>query len=115
MSRDHLRVKKIKDWNINDMVEIRGEIFYPGEYLISPNETLSSVIERAGGFTERKFYQCCLFTRESIKLKEREQLLVLGDTIRREHAARSMTIGRGRFSIYFKFRSRGWYYSIIGN
>ena len=40
MSRDHLRVKQIKDWSIDDMVELRGEIFYPGEYLISPNETL---------------------------------------------------------------------------
>ena len=51
LSRDHIRVNKIKDWNISDMVEIKGEVVYPGEYLISPDETLTSVLERAGGFT----------------------------------------------------------------
>ena len=92
ISRDHLRVKKIRDWNINDMIEITGEIYSPGEYLISPGETLSSVIERAGGFTSESFVNAAIFTRESIKLKEREQLLLLGDTIRRDQAARSMTM-----------------------
>ncbi|MDE0743020.1 MAG: SLBB domain-containing protein, partial [Woeseiaceae bacterium] len=92
MSRDHLRVRRIRDWNIKDMVEITGEIYFPGEYLISPGETLSSVIERAGGFTENSFIEAGLFTRENIKLKEREQLLLLGDTIRRDQAARSMTM-----------------------
>ena len=92
MSRDHLRVRRIRDWNIKDMVEITGEIYFPGEYLISPGETLSSVIERAGGFTSESFIEAGLFTRENIKVKEREQLLLLGDTIRRDQAARSMTM-----------------------
>jgi len=91
LSRDHIRVNKIKDWNISDMVEIKGEVVYPGEYLISSNETLSSVIERAGGFTNESFINAALFTRESVKEKEREQLLVLGNNIRRDQASRSMT------------------------
>ena len=91
LSRDHIRVNKIKDWNISDMVEIKGEVVYPGKYLISPNEALSSVIERAGGFTNESFINAALFTRESVKQKEREQLLVLGDNIRRDQASRSMT------------------------
>ena len=90
LSRDHIRVNKIKDWNITDMVEIKGEVVYPGKYLISPNEALSSVIERAGGFTNESFINAAIFTRESVKQKEREQLLVLAiilDAI----ASRSMT------------------------
>ena len=42
---------------------------YPGEYLISPNETLSSVLNKAGGFTNEAFIEAALFTRESIKRK----------------------------------------------
>ena len=91
LSRDHIRVNKIKDWNISDMVEIKGEVVYPGKYLISSNEALSSVIERAGGFTNESFINAASFTRESVKQKEREQLLVLGDNIRRDQASRSMT------------------------
>jgi protein involved in polysaccharide export with SLBB domain len=91
LSRDHIRVNKIKDWNISDMVEIKGEVVYPGEYLISSNEALSSVIERAGGFTKESFINAASFTRDSVKQKEREQLLVLGNNIRRDQASRSMT------------------------
>ena len=90
-SRDHLHIRSVKDWNATDAVTLTGEVFYPGSYLIGPNETLSSVIERAGGFTNESFIKGAVFTRESIKQKEREQLQILGDNIRRDHAARSMT------------------------
>ena len=76
---------------MRDSVELIGEVTYPGEYLISPNEMLSSVIERAGGFTNESFINAAIFTRETIKEKEREQLLILGDSIRRDQASRSMT------------------------
>jgi polysaccharide biosynthesis/export protein len=101
-SRDHLRINKIKDWDINDSIEIKGEVFYPGRYLISPNETLSSVIKRAGGFTDESFINAAIFTRESIKDKEREQLLVLGNNIRRDQASRSMTKESEDFSVSSK-------------
>ena len=96
------------------MVEIKGEVVYPGKYLISPNEALSSVIERAGGFTNESFINAAIFTRESVKQKEREQLLVLGNNIRRDQASRPMTKGVGRLSSYFK-RNRGGHSSIIIN
>ncbi len=98
-SRDHLHIRSIKDWDTKDSVILSGEVFYPGTYLISPNETLSSVIKRAGGFTNESFIQGAVFYRESIKSKEREQLRILGDTIRREQAARSMTKESEDFSM----------------
>ena len=90
-SRDHLHVRNIKDWDTRDTVILGGEVFYPGTYLISPNERLSSLIERAGGFTMEGFAEGAIFTRESIKAKEKDQLQELGDAIRRDQAARSMT------------------------
>lgn len=98
-SRDHIHIRSVKDWNATDTVILTGEVFYPGSYLISPNETLSSVINRAGGFTDESFIRGAVFTRESIKQKEREQLQVLGDNIRRDHAARSMTKESEDFSV----------------
>jgi len=98
-SRDHLHIRSVKDWNATDTVMLTGEVFYPGSYLISPNEKLSSVIERAGGFTNESFIKGAIFTRESIKQKEREQLQILGDNIRRDHAARSMTKESEDFSV----------------
>jgi len=98
-SRDQLRVKRIKDWNVRDSITLKGEIFYPGEYQISPNETLSSVLKRAGGFTNESFIEGAIFTRESIKEKERAQLKILSDTIRRDAAARSMTKESEDFSV----------------
>ena len=98
-SRDHLHIRSVKDWNATDTVILTGEVFYPGSYLISPNETLSSVIKRAGGFTNESFIRGAVFTRESIKRKEREQLQILGDNIRRDHAARSMTKESEDFSV----------------
>ena len=98
-SRDHLHIRSVKDWNATDAVILAGEVFYPGSYLIGPNETLSSVIERAGGFTNESFIKGAVFTRESIKRKEREQLQILGDNIRRDHAARSMTKESEDFSV----------------
>ena len=98
-SRDHLHVRSIKDWDSRDSVQLIGEVFYPGTYLISPNEKLSSIIKRAGGFTPESFIEGTVFTRQSIKEKEREQLRTLGDTIRRDQAARSMTKEAEDFSV----------------
>jgi polysaccharide export outer membrane protein len=97
--RDHLHVRSVKDWDVRDTVILNGEIVYPGVYLISPNETLSSVIKRAGGFTGESFIEGAMFTRESIKEKEREQLQILGDAIRRDQAARAMTKESEDFSV----------------
>ncbi len=98
-SRDHLHIRTVKDWDARDTVILGGEVFYPGAYLISPNETLSSVLKRAGGFTNESFIGGAIFTRESIKQKEREQLQILGDAIRRDQAARSMTKESEDFSV----------------
>ena len=44
-----------------------GEFIFPGEYIFSEGETISSVIERAGGLTEEAYPYGAVFTRESAK------------------------------------------------
>jgi polysaccharide biosynthesis/export protein len=55
-------------------VIIKGEIYYPGEYVITHGEKLKSVIERAGGMTPEAFPQGIEFYRQTIK-EEREKHL----------------------------------------
>lgn len=51
---DRIFVRSLLDWHVDAKVEVLGEVRYPGVYVIEDGvETLSEVIERAGGFTER--------------------------------------------------------------
>jgi len=50
---DHVFVRSIPDWHEDAHVLIRGEVMYPGRYVVDDGvEVLSEVIARAGGFTE---------------------------------------------------------------
>lgn len=55
-------------------VTINGEVKRPGQYTIALGERLSSVIRRAGGFTDRAYLKGAVFTRASLKRIEQEQL-----------------------------------------
>jgi len=48
-------------------IEIKGEVKIPGKYSISKGEKLSSVLERAGGYTEEAFLKGAVFTRVSVR------------------------------------------------
>lgn len=51
---DRVFVRAIPDWHKDARVEIRGEVKYPGIYVIDDGrERLSDLITRAGGFTEK--------------------------------------------------------------
>ena len=63
-SRDHLTVRDIPDWSPTDSIVVEGEVKFPGEYRIRKGETLSDVIERAGGFTDNASPESAVFTRE---------------------------------------------------
>jgi polysaccharide biosynthesis/export protein len=51
-----------------------GQVLRPGVYTIADGEKLSSVLERAGGFTDRAFLKGAAFTRASLRRIEQEQL-----------------------------------------
>jgi protein involved in polysaccharide export with SLBB domain len=51
-SDDQIFIRSKTEWRVRRTVTIRGEVRYPGEYAIAKDETyLSTIIERAGGFT----------------------------------------------------------------
>jgi len=55
-------------------VTLSGEFKYPGQYAIRRGETLSSLIERAGGFTEDAFLEGAIFTRKDLREVQKARL-----------------------------------------
>lgn len=55
-------------------VVLDGEVKRPGTYTIKQGERLSSILKRAGGFTDKAYLKGAVFTRESVKRIEEEQL-----------------------------------------
>ena len=50
-SEDVFLVRHLPGWHPDHLVEVQGEVYYPGHYTIEREKTyLSEVIERAGGF-----------------------------------------------------------------
>ena len=73
-SYDYLTIKQITDWGGQAEVTLDGQFMFPGKYQIRKGESLRSVIERAGGLTDRAFLQGAVFTRENLRTREQEQL-----------------------------------------
>ncbi|MFH1857769.1 MAG: SLBB domain-containing protein [Candidatus Omnitrophota bacterium] len=53
---------------------LSGEFEFPGQYAIRTGETLSSVIRRAGGFTENAFLNGTVFTRKALRETQRDRI-----------------------------------------
>jgi protein involved in polysaccharide export with SLBB domain len=81
---DTLVVKEISEWSQQEFVRLEGEVRFPGEYPIARGETLRSVISRAGGLTSLAFVQGSVFTRDTLKERERQQIQVLADRLRQD-------------------------------
>jgi polysaccharide biosynthesis/export protein len=81
---DMVNVRPIEGWYKTEVVVLRGEVRLPGEYVIQPNETLESVIRRAGGFTPQAYLPGTVFSREEIRLRQQEELERQGRRLRSE-------------------------------
>ncbi len=87
---DVLVVKEVPDWREQESVVIRGQVRFPGTYPIRHGETLSSLIARAGGFSEDAFPKGSIFLREEIKVQEREQIETLANRLQSDLAMLSL-------------------------
>lgn len=71
---DHLIVRTIPELEFGRTANISGQVRFPGTYPVRRDETLSSLISRAGGFTERAYLRGAVFTRESAKQVQRDRM-----------------------------------------
>ena len=81
---DYLFVRTIPEWKLYETVIISGEVNFPGTYTIKKGEKLSSLIERAGGFTDKAYLQGAIFIRESVKEMQQRRLTEMVDRLERE-------------------------------
>ncbi len=81
---DYLFVRTIPEWDLYKTVTISGEVRYPGTYTIKKGERLSSLIERAGGFTDKAYLKGAVFTRERIRELQQRQINEMVDRLEKE-------------------------------
>jgi protein involved in polysaccharide export with SLBB domain len=78
---DNLVVRPIPELEFDRYVTVLGEVTFPGTYPVKKGERLSSLLERAGGFTDKAYLKGAVFTRESAQLTQKKQL---ADLIRQQ-------------------------------
>lgn len=83
-AHDVLNIKEIPLWRELEVIEIKGEVQFPGKYPIRRGEHMSSVLARAGGLTEMAFAEGAIFLREDLREREQEQLRELAERLENE-------------------------------
>jgi len=75
-SDDVLIVRSVTDWfDASDkFIKLKGEVRFPGVYSVARGERLSSVIERAGGYTERAYLRGARFLRRSVRENQQKRM-----------------------------------------
>jgi polysaccharide export outer membrane protein len=81
---DILNIKEIPLWRELEVVEVDGEVRFPGNYPIRRGERLSSILQRAGGLTDLAFAEGAVFLRIDLRLREQEQLNELAQRLEAE-------------------------------
>ncbi len=87
---DQLVIKITPQWAEPGNIELAGEVRFPGRYPIHRGETLSSVVRRAGGFTDLAFSEGAVFIREELKKREKDQIELLTNRLQSDLAALSL-------------------------
>jgi protein involved in polysaccharide export with SLBB domain len=70
-----LAIRQVPGWSdIGAAVKVKGEVMHPSTYGIRPGERLSSVLERAGGYSSQAYpYGAVLMRREVREMEARNQ------------------------------------------
>jgi len=89
---DRLTVKRIQDWRKEQFVAVSGEVRYTGRYVVKKNERLSSLIERAGGYTDDAYLKGAVFTRGRVKVLQQKTLDEMIARMERELLAEAATV-----------------------
>ncbi len=71
---DYVEFRTIPNFRETETISLEGEFVFPGTYVFEKGETLNSVIERAGGFTEEAFLGGSIFLRKELLEKEKEEI-----------------------------------------
>ena len=73
---DVLIVRGVTDWQdaTDKFMTLKGEVRFPGVYSLAHGERLSSVISRAGGYTDKAYLRGAKFTRRSTRELQQKRM-----------------------------------------
>ena len=77
-------VKQIPRWREEQFVSVAGEVRFPGKYMIQKGERLSSLVERAGGYTDRAYLRGAVFARVRVREMQERNLKEISVRLERE-------------------------------
>ena len=84
---DVLAIRQVPGWkDIGASIRVSGEVVHPSTYGIQPGERLSSVLERAGGYTKNAYPYGALLMRRDVRDVELKTKMELVSRIRAEKA-----------------------------
>jgi len=72
-----VRISPELEHNLDGFITLTGEVTHPGIYPISAGEKLTSVIKKAGGFTQLAYLDGAIFTRNALKKLEQKRKIDL--------------------------------------
>ena len=90
-SRDRVHVRTIKELNSSETITLSGQVKYPGVYPLNSDDTLKSIIHRAGGLLDDAFVDGAFLQRQSTMESQKKGNYKLAQTIRSSHAASMLT------------------------
>lgn len=81
---DHLIVKTQPGWQEGMVVELQGELTFPGRYTFQRGDTLQDLIARAGGLTKFAYADGAVLSRDRLKRQEAEKLKYINAQLKQE-------------------------------
>jgi len=70
MPYDEVLVRIVPEYRGKNVIALKGEVVFPGEYVFQRGDTLLNLIARAGGVTEYADVNAAVFTREALRKAE---------------------------------------------
>jgi protein involved in polysaccharide export with SLBB domain len=71
---DAIFIKNIPEWSTYRFATIKGEVKFPGKYLIARGDRISSLLERTGNLTEDAYLKGGVFTRLSSRERQKKRI-----------------------------------------
>jgi polysaccharide biosynthesis/export protein len=89
---DVLTIRQLTGWtDMGATIKVEGEVVHPGTYGIQQGETLSSIIQRAGGFTKNAYPYGAVFERVQVRQMEIQNRTELIRRVKSEEAEAKLT------------------------
>ncbi|OFE11744.1 hypothetical protein PHACT_00055 [Pseudohongiella acticola] len=87
---DQLVIRQMPNWTEYETVYIGGEVNSPGTYSITKNDTISTLLQRAGGLTSYADPRAAIFLREELRENEQRLLEEFRDQLERDVVTRRL-------------------------